>query len=120
MRLAAALFLILAAAPAGAARADDSRPASVGEAIGRMFEGAGLRNRPPEPADFVTRSRPSDLDYAPFATPDSRPDTKKIRDESAALQKELEAAGAASRARAARVRRPDPPAKSRDGGTKRP
>jgi hypothetical protein len=107
MRLIPALFLTLAAASqAPAAHAEDSAPSSVGEAIGRMFEGVGLRNSPPPSADFVTRSRPSQLDYAPFATQGSRPDKTKIREDSAALQKELEAAGAANRARAARVKRP--------------
>jgi hypothetical protein len=114
MRPIFTLLAIAAALLASPARAEDAGPSSVGEAIGRFFESVGVRNAPPPRADFVERSRPADLDYAPFAKREPRPDKKQISADAAALQKELETAGAAARARAARVKTPDPPAKSRD------
>jgi hypothetical protein len=114
---ALAPIALLLAAPA---RAEEDAPSSVGATIGRFFEGVGLRNAPPPRVDFVERSRPTDLDYAPLGTKETRPDLKAIRAEADAVQKELEAAGAAARARAARVKTPDAPGKSRDGAARRP
>jgi hypothetical protein len=113
---ALAPIALLLAAPA---RAEEA-PSSVGATIGRFFEGVGMRNAPPPRVDFVERSRPSDLDYAPLEPKATRPDVKAISAQADALQKELEAAGAAARARAARVKTPDAPTKSRDGGARRP
>lgn len=128
MRPFFALLLIIAAAPVcsaqvSSARAEERGAGSVGGVMGRFFEGVGLRNAPQPAADFVERSRPAEIDYAPFASPAPRPDAKKIREDAAARQKELEAAGAANRARAARVRTPDVPkarTAARDAGARRP
>jgi hypothetical protein len=123
MRSFFSLLLIVAAAQASAARAEERGAGSVGGTIGQFFEGVGLRNAPPPAADFVERSRPAELDYAPFADPASRPDAKKNREDAAARQKELEAAVAANRVRAARVRTPDVPkarSAARDSGAHRP
>ncbi|MBY6240805.1 hypothetical protein [Methylosinus sp. Sm6] len=114
-------YVLIAAAFASPARAAEDGPSSIGSAIGRAFEGAGLRNAPPPTAEFVGRSRPADLDYAPFAPKEPRPDRKQAQADADARLKELEAAGAAARARAARVKTPDaPPPKTRDAATRRP
>lgn len=97
----------------GSARAEESAPSTIGEAIGKLFEDVNLRTPPSAPADFVVRSRPAELDYAPLATPGAQPTKKKNAKEIRSLQKELGDAAAANRSRAARVKVPDAPSKPR-------
>jgi hypothetical protein len=80
----------------------------LGETIGRIFEGANLRNPAPPPADFVVNSRrdPQNLEYAPFAPPDAAAAKKKTAKDFEAIGAELNRAGALNRARAAEVARP--------------
>lgn len=89
------------------ARAADGGPATIGEAIGKLFESANLRSTPPPAADFVVRSRPAELDYTPLAKPQTGPPGTRNASELQKLEKELGAAAAANRSRAARVRAPD-------------
>jgi len=81
----------------------------LGEAIGRIFEGANLRNPAPPPADFVVNSRPEPggEDYAPFAAPGAATGAKKkTAKDFEAIGADLSRAGALNRARAAEVGRP--------------
>lgn len=104
------LFIAALVALTSHARAQDGPPETLGDAFGRFFEGAVLRKETPPAADFVTRSRPAQLDYAPLAAPAPRPNGKKNKETYSALEKELDSAAASNRARAARVKIPDPPA----------
>lgn len=93
---------------ASPARAQESGPASIGEAIGKIFEGVNLRPATPPPADFVVQSRPAALDYSPLATPGSgRQSKKKTASELKSLENELDGAAAANRGHAARVKTPE-------------
>ena len=86
-----------------------ARAQSLGEAIGRMMEGANLRNSPPPPPDFVTNSRPEPgaQDYTPFAAPDAAKAKKKTAKDFEAIGAELNKAGALNRQRGAQVARPE-------------
>ncbi|WP_159729812.1 hypothetical protein [Methylosinus sp. Ce-a6] len=116
-----ALCLILFAVAAGGARAQEGGSETVGESIGNFFEGLDMRRTPPPPADFVVRSRTGATGYTPFVAPapDAAKDAKKSAARAATLEKELAAAAAANRARAARVKIPDAP-KERRAETKQP
>lgn len=118
-----ALCLTLLAAAASGARAQEVGRQSVGESIGKFFQGLDMRRTPAPAADFVVRSRTGATGYTPFAAPtpaaDVKKDAKKNAARAAALEKELAAAAAANRARAARVKIPDAP-KERRAETKRP
>lgn len=105
--LCALLLATALAAPSGAALAEDGPPASIGAAIGSLFEGANLRRSAPPPADFVVRSRPAELDYQPLARPAAEPPKTRDPSQLQKLEKELAAAAAANRSRAARIRVPD-------------
>ncbi|CAN2535792.1 MAG TPA: hypothetical protein VIF40_12470 [Methylosinus sp.] len=118
-----AICLILLAVAVGDARAQEGGSGTVGESIGKFFEGLDMRRPPPRPADFVAHSRTGETGYTPFAAPtpasDVKTDVKKSAARAAALEKELGAAAAANRARGARVKIPDAP-KERRAETKRP
>jgi hypothetical protein len=113
--LAIALFFLASAAAAQEVDANAGRASTIGEAIGRLFEGVNLRKSPPPAADFVVRSRPAELDYAPLAPAGAaqqvRAKKKSPRDVEK-LESELRAAAAANRARAARARTPDGPTRA--------
>lgn len=102
-----AFCLAIALAVSGPAVAEEGPPASIGEAIGRLFEGANLRTPRPPPAEFVVRSRPAELDYAPLAPPGRKAPTAKNAEELQKLKSELAAAAASNRRRAARVKVPE-------------
>lgn len=90
-------------------------PQGLGEAIGRIFEGANLKNPTPAPADFVVNSRPqsNSTDYTPYAAPGAATEAKKkTAKDFEAIGAELNRAGALNRARAAGIARPDAPAAS--------
>ncbi len=79
-----------------------------GEAIGRVFEGAGLRRAPDTPPDFVVNSRPQNMDYAPLSV--SQPadrGPKKTPAELEAMGADLMRAAAENREKAARIKVPD-------------
>jgi hypothetical protein len=105
-----ALFLAAAAlaSAAASARAQEAAPGSIGEAIGKIIEGVEIRAPQARPAEFVTRSRPATLDYQPLAPAGARKvDKAKNAQQAQALEKELTAAAAANRRRAARVKIPE-------------
>lgn len=103
-----AIFAFACVALASPALAQESAPASLGEAIGKVFEGANLRSTPSKPADFVVRSRPASLDYMPLAEKGAvRKSDKKSAKELKHMEDDFSAAAAANRARAARAKIPD-------------
>ncbi|WP_146188367.1 hypothetical protein [Methylosinus sporium] len=118
-----AICLTLFAVAAVAARAQEAGSETVGQSIGKFFEGMEMRRSAPAPAEFVERSRNGATGYTPFAAPrpaaDVKTDAKKSAARAASLEKELAAAAAANRARGARVKIPDAP-KERRAETKRP
>lgn len=103
----------------------------LGEAIGRIFDGANLRTPAPEPPDFVVNSRPKPdaQGYVPYApTGAAASGKKKTAKDFEAISAELNRAGALNRERAAHVARPDAgfarnssknPARSAQGAVKR-
>lgn len=96
---------------AGAALAQEP-PTTGGALIGRFWDAAGLRAPPPPTADFVRESRPAQSDYVPLAPPPEKA-KKRTAAEMQALGASLDAAIAANRAKAARVKIPDSAPKPR-------
>ncbi len=86
-----AICLILLAVAVGDARAQEGGSGTVGELIGKFFEGLDMRRPPPRPADFVAHSRTGETGYTPFAAPtpasDVKTDVKKSAARAAALEK---------------------------------
>jgi hypothetical protein len=110
-RLAASGLCAALLAFSHAATAQESP--GLGEAIGRLFEGADLKSPTPAPADFVVNSRPRspNSEYAPYAAPDAATEAKKkTAKDFEAIGAELSKAGALNRARAAGIAKPDAPA----------
>jgi hypothetical protein len=102
------LALVAAAAlvVANAAAAQEAGISSGGQAIGRLFEGLGLRRPPPPAPDFVRESRTKNMDYVPL-TPTPEKNDKQRAAELRAAGAALERAAAQARQRAARVKAPD-------------
>lgn len=104
MLRAAAFLALLFAAPALAQEAEPSTPGGFFSGIAREI----LPHSPETPtADFVRQSRPADMDYRPFDPTADRTDRRKTAEEMARVTRELEAAAAANRQKAARVKIPN-------------
>jgi hypothetical protein len=105
-RLVQRLALVAAAAFAGAADAQESAPATGGQAIGGLFESFGFRKAPPPAEDFVRETRPDRMDYVPLA-PKPETNAKQSTDKLRAVGSELDRAIAENRRKAARVKIPN-------------
>lgn len=105
MLRAAALLALLLATPAFAQDAEE--PSTGGAFIGRIYRSI-MPSAPETPtADFVRQSRPGELDYRPFDPTADRSNRRKPAEEMARVTARLEAAAAANRRKAARVKIPD-------------
>lgn len=102
----AALFALLAAAPALAQEAE-APPSTMGAFFGRIANAVAPRAPEKPTADFVIQSRRDNLDYRPFDPTLARADRRKTADEMARVTSQLEAAAVANRRKAARVKVPD-------------
>jgi hypothetical protein len=107
MRCFLSLFFCcsIAAAPV---EADAQQLSSPGEAIGRIFDGVGLRRAPETPPDFVVNSRRNNMDYAPLSIaepPERTP--KKTPAEVEAMGADLMRAAAENQQKAARIKIPE-------------
>jgi len=98
------LLLALIAAPA---LAQEAQPSTGGALIGRLFNSLSPRHAPDgETADFVRQSRPGVLKYRPFDPTPDKVDRRKTAAEMQRISTQLEAAAAANRQKAARVKVP--------------
>ena len=104
MKATATALLLLASLDAVALAQE--APATGGALIGRLWDAVGLRAPPAPTPDFVRESRPGSADYLPLA-PSPAPTQKRSAAQMQALGASLDAAIAANRAKAARVKTPD-------------
>ncbi len=82
-------------------------PETGGSTIRRLYD--SLKPQAPEPrtADFVRQSRPGELQYRPFDPTPEKVDKRKTAEEMQRASSQLEAAAAANRRKAARVKIPN-------------